>query len=978
MVKLNSSQQKAVEYNDGPLLIVAGAGTGKTTVITEKIKYLIENDKAETSEILALTFTEKAADEMEERVDVALPYGYTDTWIMTFHSFCDRILQDEAIHIGLNSAYQLMSQAEAVQLLRDNIFGFDLDYFRPLGNPTKFVTDLLHHFSRLQDEDVSPEAYLAYARQKEKDLTDEADEEKQLEAVKTKELAGCFQQYQELKIKEGVMDFGDLIANVLQLFRQRPNVLQRYRKNFKAILVDEFQDTNIAQYELLKLLAPAGNRPVLSVVADDSQSIYRFRGAAMSNVLQFMDDYAEAESIVLLKNYRSTQPILDSAYQLIQQNNPDTLEAKLGISKDLKSVSGNGETPQLLYAQKVEDEAEEVVNTIQQLKDKEGYGNEDFAILVRANRHADPFIRCLKRHNIPYQFLGPGQLFRQPEVKDLIAYLQVLDDLTADQSFYRLLCYGPFELSGRSLNILVNFARQANLSLFRAAEEIGQLVESENGAEPPGFPQKDQEKLKQLVKTIYRHLELVKQETAGQILYYFLEDSGLLEKMTQAESRQEEKQIKNISRFFDRLNQYEVTHEEARVPAIVEWIDMALDLGDSPLSEQIDWFEEDRVNILTIHSAKGLEFPVVFLVNLVPGRFPTYHRRQRVPIPQDLIKEILPEGDFHEEEERRLFYVGMTRAEERLYMTASKYYASGKRARKVSPFVFEALGEEKVTGRKATQSDQLSIFKYQPEEQKEEKSPRPGQERDYFSYSQLNTFAHCPAQYRWKYLQKVPTAPTEAQNFGSIIHQTLYDFYRRQLNLFEEGKEAADWATKENLLALFDKNWRGLGFSSKAYEKRLKREGEQMLVDFFEEEFSPQDQPVYLEKRFTLPLDEEVKVGGIFDRVDKKEDKFEIIDYKTGKTKDKKEAKKSLQMKLYALAATSPGILGARPENLQCTFHFLKEKVKRTVSYTAEELEAARSEALEEIEEIKDSDFAPTPGFWCDFCPYKMVCDAWR
>jgi len=347
--KLNKEQLEAVKYKKGPLLIIAGAGTGKTTVITERIKYLIERKLAKPSEILSLTFTEKAAREMEERVDVAMPYGYTQMWISTFHSFCDRVLRDEALHIGLNPRYKLMTQAETVQFVRKNLFKFELKYFRPLGNPTKFVDSMIQHFSRLQDEDIVPEEYLRWARTQNSKLPGLAkrsgagktnNKEEKIEIEKWRELANAYKVYEELKVKEEMMDFGDLIVKTLLLFRQRSNVLSEYRKKFKYVLVDEFQDTNIAQYELVKLLAPPNKNGNLTVVGDDSQSIYKFRGAAVSNIVHFMKTYKKAKTVVLTINYRSTQSILDPAYKLIKHNNPDTLEAKLGIDKNLVAQRG--------------------------------------------------------------------------------------------------------------------------------------------------------------------------------------------------------------------------------------------------------------------------------------------------------------------------------------------------------------------------------------------------------------------------------------------------------------------------------------------------------------------------------------------------------------------------------------------------------------------------------------------------------------
>jgi len=292
-------------------LIIAGAGTGKTTVIVERIKYLIQEKFALPSEILALTFTEKAAQEMETRIDVAMPYGYTAMWIMTFHSFCERILRQNALHIGLDPKFKLTSEAETTQFVKNNLFKFKLKYFRPLSNPYKFVSALIQHFSRLQDEDINTKDYLKWAKNQ--------DDEKWVE------LASAYKTYEELKIAHSLMDFGDLITKTLKLFRDRPNILKEYQKQFKYILIDEFQDTNYSQNCLAILLSQHGTQNI-NVVGDDNQSVYRFRGAAISNIMQFTKVFSKAKIVTLIKNYRSTQAILDSAYKLIKFNDPDTLK----------------------------------------------------------------------------------------------------------------------------------------------------------------------------------------------------------------------------------------------------------------------------------------------------------------------------------------------------------------------------------------------------------------------------------------------------------------------------------------------------------------------------------------------------------------------------------------------------------------------------------------------------------------------------
>jgi DNA helicase-2/ATP-dependent DNA helicase PcrA len=975
--KLNDQQIKAINYKSGPLLIIAGAGTGKTTVITERIKYLITKNFAKPSEILALTFTEKAAKEMEERVDVAMPYGYTQMWISTFHSFCDRVLRRDALHIGLDPKYKLNTQSESVQFIRQNLFKFDLNYFRPLGNPTKFIFGMLQHFSRLQDEDITPNGYLKFTEKLKNSSksfgVDPKTKEQKIENMKWKELAGAYKTYDELKVKEGVMDFGDLIIKTLKLFRERPNILKEYRKQFKYFLVDEFQDTNVAQYELLKLLAPPKGKSNLTVVGDDSQSIYKFRGAAISNIIYFKKDYKNTKTIILTKNYRSTQTILDSAYKLIRHNAPDTLEDKLGIDKNLVSVRSpkGGDEVIFIHKDRVESEADEVAKEIVNLitvssasKTTNGkkYEYKDIAILVRANNHSEPFLRALSRHGIPHQFLGPGRLFRQPEIVDLISYLKVLYDFDDSVSMYRLLSIGYFNITPRDLITISNHARRKNLSLFEAVEGVDNLFVREE----------TKKKIKKILEIIEKHQKLIKKETAGQLLYYFLESTGLIQKLLSPDTPEAERKALNISKFFDKLKTYEVEHEDATVNAICDWIDLASELGESPLVADTDWVDINAVNILTAHSAKGLEFPVVFLVNLVSQRFPTIERREQIPIPDELIKEVLPLGDYHLEEERRLFYVGMTRAKDKLYFTAANYYGEGKREKKLSPFIFEALGEEVVGSEHLVdKSEQLSFLDYAAEKTQitttDHKLPI---HIDYLSYSQIETFRTCPLHFKLKYIYKLPTPPTSSQSFGNTFHITMKAFYEK----ITQGRKPTLGLIHKTL----EENWINEGYLNKSHEKGSFEKAKRFLKYYLENYFDPKIKPAVLEQPFTIRLNN-LRVGGKIDRVDVHGDVLEIIDYKTGATPlTQKEAKKDLQLSIYGLAATSiPEYpFDRKPEKVKLSLMYFDTPQIVTTTRTKESLEEAKKLIEGYKKYIEESDFKCSGNMLCETCEYKLFCRA--
>src|SRR3989344_2728531 len=435
-ISLNKSQKEAVEFETGELLVVAGAGAGKTNVITQRIKHLIENRDVNPNDILALPFTEKAAQEMLNRVDDVMPLGYTEPWLNTFHSFADKILREEGLEIGLDPSYKILSSSEQWLLFRKHLFEFELDYFRPLGNPTKFISAILKFISRAQDEAISVGEMTNFA------ISVKGDKE---EIKRWAELSGVYKKYGEIKIKHSYFDFGDLINWTIKLFNTRPNILEKYQKQFKHILVDELQDTNYAQYELVKILFPSGsenqeNRSLL-VVGDDSQSIYKFRGAAVSNILEFMKDYPNAQMVTLLRNYRSTQKILDPAYKLIKNNNPDTLESKLGISKELVSeISKSGVDINIFQTETVENEVDLVISKILDILAAEPqYTYKDFAILARANNHLDAFVLALRKRGLPYQLVGNRGLYDRDEVRDVLALLKVIVSPLDGIALYRAL-----------------------------------------------------------------------------------------------------------------------------------------------------------------------------------------------------------------------------------------------------------------------------------------------------------------------------------------------------------------------------------------------------------------------------------------------------------------------------------------------------------------------------------------------------------
>lgn len=967
--KLNPQQLKAVKTVSGPLLIVAGAGTGKTKVIVEKIKYLLHKKLARPEEILALTFTEKAAYEMQERVDQAVPYGYFQMWISTFHGFADQLLQEYGHYLGLNRRFQLMTQAEAIIFFRKNLFLFDLHYFRPLGNPYKFIEDLLKHFDRLKDENIAPSEYEHWVKN--------APLEKE-ERKKYQELAQTYRKYQDLKNQSGQLDFSDLVYYLVKILEKRKTVLKNLQKKFRYVLVDEFQDTNIVQYELIKWLCPSQKKPNLTVVGDDSQAIYKFRGASVSNILNFIKDYPQSKQITLNKNYRSNQEILDLAYRLIQNNNPDTLETKLGISKKL--VANNRphrEAVNFLLCGTGDEETDAVAQKIKELT--KTYQYQDIAILARANNQLESFSASLQRQGIPYQFLGPGILFKQAEIKDLFAYLKVLYNLEDSVSLYRILAMDLFNIDQQDLMLLANFSKKTGQPLFQSLKiylssfhpEIDYPDKKIYLKYLPLLKKETQKQLAFVYSLIDKSILRLNKDTAGQLLFAFLENSKYLNRLVDYKSEKEEKIALNISKFFSLLRDYENTHADASVFAVVDYLEMSLELGESPAAAKTDATRYNAVNLLTTHSAKGLEFPVVFIVNLVNNRFPTNERREILPLPEALIKEVLPEGDYHLQEERRLFYVGITRAKRQLFLTAAKSYSEGKRMRKISQFVYETIDRKEIERQinlQKSQKDQLTIFDFKkPPAVSSQSFP----EITTFSFTQLDAFLICPLQYKYQYLIKIPTPPSAAMSFGITVHNTLFKFYRQ----FQTDNQT----DKEELFRLLAEEWIPLGYSSLKHQAQMKKTGRKILGKYYATFHSSRLRILDLEKPFKVKIAAQVFLTGKIDRVDQlKQNRIEIIDYKTGKKPAEKEIVRSLQLSIYALAAHNKSLYNKKLEAIDLSFYYLQNNERVTFQKEEAEIKVVIQKILEIVRQIRTSNFPYKKGRHCSYCSFRMICPAWE
>jgi ATP-dependent DNA helicase UvrD/PcrA len=971
LADLTPRQRKAVTHGDGPLLIVAGAGTGKTTVITRRIAWLIAEKRAKPSEILALTFTDRAALEMTERVDRLVPYGYTDTVISTFHAFGDRLLREHALEAGLSDRSTVLSRAEQVIFLREHLFELPLDRFRPLGDPTRFLQALVTLISRARDEDVAPIEYLAAAERLQA-LAAAAPDDAELvaEAAQQAELAALYEAYQGLMRANDRLDFGDQVGLALGLLREYPSILAAEQRRYRYILVDEFQDTNHSQFEMVKLLA-GSPRANVTVVGDDDQSIYRFRGAALSNILGFRTAFPKAASVVLTDNFRSRQPILDAAYRLIQHNDPERLEAREGLDKRLVArttfhprASGPDGPIELLAFDTGSDEADAIAERIGASL-RAGRRAGEHAILVRTNRDADPILRSLTMARVPWRFSGTAGLYRQPEVRLLVSFLRAVNDPDDSVSCYDLATSEVFGLDPRDVTVALNSATRRRTSLEAALRHAT--------TKPDGTPfgRRALEVVQRLLGSLDQHRAISAERTTGELLYHFIASSGWLGRLG-AEAREHgEERLGNVARFFEIVRRQSSLLRDDRLPFLVEQLDTLIEVGDDPSTADVELDEGDTVHVLTYHKAKGLEFPVVWMVGLVDDRFPTRSRGDQLLLPSDLVRDPLPEGDHHLAEERRLFYVGMTRAREQLLLSWARDYG-GRVARRTSPFVLEALDLPPATPFEALRP---SVAERLARNQRVEAPPatarpaRPalGDRPLTLSYGQITDYLECPARYRYAHEIRIPTPASHQMAYGRALHAAVQAFHRAQI--------AGRAISLEDLYGELDAAWESVGFLTRQHEEARLAAARDALRRFWEEQQSDPARPVAVEQEFGVLLGRD-RLRGRYDRVDRDPDgRITITDYKSADVRDpataSRRSRDSLQLSIYALAYEAQQ--GRPPDEL--ALHFLESGIVGRSAPSPKRLAKATAQVRAAADGIRAGQFDATPApMRCGFCPFREIC----
>lgn len=606
---LNPAQREAVFCTEGPLLVLAGAGSGKTRVLTHRVVYLIEEKGVNPWNIMAITFTNKAAGEMRERVDKLVGFGAESIWVSTFHSSCVRILRRHIEALGYSGNFTIYDSDDQKTLMKQVLKKLDVD--------TKLYKDraMLNHISSAKDQLITPEEMELNAGSE----------------MRQKKIAQIYKTYQNELKKNNALDFDDLIVKTVELFQNNPEILDYYQERFRYIMVDEYQDTNYAQFKLVSLLAQKYRN--LCVVGDDDQSIYKFRGADVRNILDFEEAFPGARVIKLEQNYRSTQNILNAANQVICHNRDRK-------DKTLWTANGEGDLVKVRQYNTAEEEADAIVRSIKNT----GRAWKDIAVLYRTNAQSRLLEEKCIAHNIPYRLVGGVNFYQRKEIKDILAYLKTISNGVDDLAVLRIINVPKRGIGATTVGRVTVFASEHGMSLYQALEEAKMIPDIGKAAGKIGGFVEQIENLRRLMaEEGYSIKELI-----GAIL----EDTGYRKELEAEGEVESETRLENIEELINKAVSYE---ENSEAPSLGEFLEEVALVADIDSMDD----SEERVTLMTLHSAKGLEFPLVYLAGMEDGLFPSM-----MSVSSDDKSEL--------EEERRLCYVGITRAKEELVMTGAR------------------------------------------------------------------------------------------------------------------------------------------------------------------------------------------------------------------------------------------------------------------------------------------------------------------
>ena len=960
-LRLNRDQLLAVAELNGPVRVVAGAGTGKTEVIAERFRRLVAAGSAPDA-ILVMTFTERAAAEMRTRIEAGLGSYAGDLSVGTFHSVAQALLREDGWRIGVPPSFRVLAGADRWIQLRQLLWELGDPALVGVERPDDLVNPLLRLLERLKQELIPLARLEDWART----TADHELGEQLLAAVR------LFRANQRRSDMEKLLDFDDLILHLVRLLDQRPEARERNVKRFTSVLVDEYQDSNLAQERMVELLAGGGN---VAVVGDDDQSIYRFRGASLASMERFGRVFQGAVTRSLGRNRRSSAHIVSAAAALIG-NNPARLP------KALAAHRRPGFRVDLAHAATGLDESLQVADRVAELASA-GTSLRRIALLVRTNALARPVVLALRSRGIPHQLWGARGFYSRPEILDLIAYLRLLNDPADEIAISRLAVrpgagLDPLEVLGR-----LSLARAAGVAPLSGLEEWAPARE--------------------WVGTVRRLVGLSNRLGVDELFFELMASTGYLELAHQEDHAGQRQVAANVAKFGELIDGFRDRSRDHSLGAFMAYLELVL---LSEAEEEVAQVEEveEAVQVMTIHQAKGLEFDAVFVPALVEGRLPQPHRRDRFRIPAELASEAAARED-QVAEERRLLYVAMTRARDRLQLSWADSY-EGSRAWRPSRFLTEVEGAglghfrrlevSPLAGGLAASSE--GEVRVQPKVAPVGPASQPaygGAPR--LSFSGISVYRECPRRYQYRYVYQLPVAPTVEATYGSIVHETLMRLGKRRM----EGQPI----TASGLLEVHDATWLDAPFPDPRRLPTMRALALSQL-EGYRKAGGFDVRPLLVESSFTADLDT-WRLRGIIDRVDPPPSlggggwepsagqdggsaavrdggsdevgsdpavgRARIIDYKTGDPIPASRLRRDLQLALYALGARQT--LGMQDVELEIVY--LKDSSRVVLPASPELLREAEVVGAEVAAGVAAGNFEPRPDRRrCALCPYRLACPA--
>ncbi len=932
---LNPEQTEAVTHVEGPLLVVAGAGTGKTQVITKRIAYLIANVDVKPNQILALTFTEKAAREMEERLYQLIGWESFQVPIMTFHAFGTELLGRFASHIGRSIRGGLLNETQKALLLGQHLSRAKLKYYGHQDDDFEFVEGIIGYINELQNSAITTKLYLEYVQELRKSPanTHPSDIDEQ------EDLANLYSLYEQLKGETGTFDYHDQLELPLKILRAKPNLAQRLAHEYKYVLVDEYQDTNAVQDALLtSFVPPKGN---IFAVGDDDQAIYGFRGADVANILDFSQHFKVQHSLALVRNYRSGQAILDASYQLIQHNNPERLEHKLGISKRLIAQSAD---PGEVRFSHYKDSQEEYRSIAKSIENDVAHGVTPSSIVVLASSHLPlkNLARLLRRLSIPYSMSTSLDIFEQPEIIGLWYLMKWLCMKAQDETIGHVIM-GP----------LIGWSPEEYRQVLAKASDRMVSVEE-------ALREDEGERAVQLVADIDMWRSWIAGATVSHLAFKLVFETGLADRWREMADEKPRmiRVFEDLQRLLEQMQDFEsvaentsLTNYMAAFPKAPS-IEVAEPVGD-----------EGGVQLLTVHSSKGLEFEIVYLMNCTQRAWSSSGRATR-DLPDALVenKQLSSEHEY-----RRLMYVAVTRAKRTLYLSAPFAGPSGAKL-SLSPFVHELVGDNLAAGAVAQSASNSDAFDralgrmhdYYPLRDQLPSGVRlpfeDSEGRMTLNVTQLSQYEYCPFEFYVNNVLQIKQPLGPQVNFGNLVHKVIERYNKSLLS------EAA--LIEENELhILLDELWSDRGYRYREAAEQDRQLAHDTIASFVRRNITPSAKLLASERPIMFELPEaKLRLKGKMDAIFEREDGIEIRDYKTGRNKTdpeklSKTAKVNLQLRTYALAYQADH--GSAPAAI--TLDYVVTGIEGVAMLTPLILRNHRDRLSVLADRIRSGEFKPNP-----------------